>query len=276
MDIQWLISTCGDRMKQVENVLMDPQFKVSYLISHQASGSELELPKSLNRLDVKVVHTNSMGLSANRNNALKHATGSILVVGDDDIGLKPTYANRILKTFTDHPDVDVACFQILTSDTGQPYKKYPKKIKPLTSLKSLKNVSSIEIAFRRKSIEKAQICFDERFGLGKPANCGEEFLFLANCLRKGLTICFFPMYVVEHPSQSSVNQRAVFEDIKLVVSGAQNYVLFKEMAYVLHVLALIRRAPALKREHVSPKRFLQLKNAGCTYIKTNVFELPQT
>jgi glycosyltransferase involved in cell wall biosynthesis len=276
MDIQWLISTCGDRIKQVENVVMDPLFKVTYLISHQTTGSKIEVHPSLNRLDVNVVTTNSMGLSANRNNALKHATGSILVVGDDDIGLKPIYANRILKTFTDHPDVDVACFQILTSDTGQQYKNYPKKIKRLTSLKSLKNVSSIEIAFRRKSIEKAQICFDERFGLGKPANCGEEFIFLAKCLRKGLSICFFPMYVVEHPSTSSVNQRPVFEDIKLIVSGAQNYVLFGSFAYVLHVLALIRRLPALKREKVSAKRFLQLKNAGCTYIKTNVFELPQT
>ncbi len=271
MDIQWIIASCGDRLQEVENVLLAPQYKLSYVVSVQSLNKPFpEIPEALKRKDVTLDMLDGVGLSANRNHGLKLANADILVVGDDDIRLKPDYPKRVLKIFKEHPEVDVACFQILTSDTGSAYKTYPKRVKSLTSLNALKQVSSIEIAFRSQKVCKKGIRFDERFGLGTPANHGEEFLFLAQCLRRGLNIRFFPVYAVEHPSVSSVNQRSVFDDSRLFTTGAQNYVLFGPLAYIWHLLAVLRRYKALRQHGISPRHFLAMKQAGCRYIQKGI------
>ena len=268
MDIQWLIATGSDRIYSVGDVLMEPQKNVSYVISHQTMGNQYDaLPEKLKRPDVQVYQLEGSGLSINRNHALKKATGEIVVIADDDIRLKPSYAERILKLFKAQKDIDVACFMICTTESGEAYKKYPKEPQYLTTLKALKGVSSIEIAIRRKSIIKKNICFDERFGLGKKADCGEEYLFLASCLKKGLKIYFSPQFVVEHSAISSVNQRSIFEEKRLFVTGAQNYVLYGKIAYLWHFLAMIRRLSQLKKEGIAPIHFLRMKNAGCKYIQ---------
>jgi glycosyltransferase involved in cell wall biosynthesis len=268
MDIQWLISTEGKRIHNVENILLFPENGLTYVVSHQSGNTASdEIPEKLIRPDVKVYRSEATCLSANRNNALRHATGEILVLGDDDIRLKPAYPKHVLRAFNKHPEIDVACFQIRTGEDEPSYKVYPKREKRLGNLRSLKKVSSIEITFRRKSIEKQHIRFDERFGLGTTADCGEEFLFLAECLRKGLKIRFFPVYIVEHPSESSVKKRPFFEDRRLFVTGAQNYVLYGDFAYLWNLLAVLRRMPSLIRSGVAIGHFLKMKNAGCRYIK---------
>jgi len=268
MTLQWLISTYGNGIRKVENVLLFPEHGLSYLVSHQDPEAVCtELPAPLNRADVQVVRLLNAGLSKNRNNALRHATADILILADDDIGLHPAYPHLIRKAFKKQPSIDVACFQIRTPDGSPCYKKYPTNERKLTRLNQLKAVSSIEIAFRRQSISQKHIWFDERFGLGATANAGEEFLFLAECLRKGLKIMFFPVYIVEHPDESSVKSRSFYEDSMLFNSGAQNYVLYKELAYVRNLFALLRRWTVLKKAGVSARHFLKMKNAGCHYIK---------
>lgn len=268
MTLQWLICTYGNGLRKIENILLFPEFGISYLISHQDPQNLCpELPESLIRNDVEVVRLQNTGLAKNRNNALRHASGEVVILADDDINLHPAYPHHIRRAFKQNPDADVICFQIRTPAGSPPYKNYPTIEKPLTRLSQLKAVSSIEIAFRRIPIQEKGIWFDERFGLGAPANCGEELLFLAECLRKGLKILFVPAFIVEHPNESSVKNSPYHEDRLLFVSGAQNYVLYKDFAYVRNLLALIRRWPDLRKAGISPTHFLKMKNAGCRYIK---------
>lgn len=275
MTLQWLISTYGNGIRKVENMLLFPEYGISYLISHQDPKTECtELPEKLKREDVKVVKLNASGLSKNRNNALRHASSDILVLADDDITLHPAYPHQVLKTYKKHPEIDVVCFQIRTPEGSPAYKKYPATVRKLTRLNEIKSVSSIEITFRRKSIREKHIWFDERFGLGATANYGEEFLFLAECLRKGLKILFFPAYIVEHPYESSVKNRPFYEDQRLIATGAQNYVLYRDFAYVRNLFALLRRWPDLKKAGVSARHFLEMKNAGCRFIRLRDKNVP--
>ena len=270
MTLQWLISTYGNGIRKVENLLLYPELGNTYLVSHQDPNEAFkELPEKLHRNDVQVFVQKDTGLSKNRNNAIRHASADVLVIADDDIGLNPSYPMHILRAFKKHPEIDVACFQIRTPIDQQDYKKYPKKAKRLTRLTQLKAVSSIEIAFRRKSIREKRIWFDERFGLGTAANCGEEFLFLAECLRKGLTIMFFPVYIVEHPFESSANGRSFYEEKRLFSTGAQNYVLYGNLAYVRNLFAALRRYPTYRKAGVTFKQFLKFKNDGCNYAKSS-------
>jgi glycosyltransferase involved in cell wall biosynthesis len=268
MTLQWLISTYGNGIRNVENILLFPEFGLSYLVSHQDPENLCpELPEFLERRDVAVHRIASTGLSKNRNNALKMADADIVVLADDDIRLHPAYPHHVRAAFKKFPDADVICFQIRTPEGSPPYKNYPELPGYLTKFSQLKAVSSIEIAFRRKKILENKLTFDERFGLGTQADSGEEFLFLANCLRKGLKILFFPSYIVEHDFGSSVKDRPYYEDRRLFSTGAQNYVLYRDFAYVRNLLALVRRWPSLKKAGISASHFLKMKNAGCRYIR---------
>jgi glycosyltransferase involved in cell wall biosynthesis len=268
MTLQWLISTYGNGIRNVENILLFPEFGLSYLVSHQDPEDLCpELPEFLERRDVSVHRIASTGLSKNRNNALKMADADIVVLADDDIRLHPAYPHHVRAAFKKFPDADVICFQIRTPEGSPPYKNYPELPGYLTKFSQLKGVSSIEIAFRRKKILENKLTFDERFGLGTQADSGEEFLFLANCLRKGLKIMFFPSYIVEHEFNSSVKSRPYYEDRRLFSTGAQNYVLYRDFAYLRNLLALVRRWPSLKKAGISASHFLKMKNAGCRYIR---------
>lgn len=268
MTLQWLISTCGERVQLLEHLLMAPMPDVSYVVSVQNLNHAFPtIPEFCKRPDVSIHFLEGDGLSRNRNHALQHSNADIVVIADDDIALQPSYVQNIIRSFELNPKVDIGCFQIQTTDTGKPYKSYPAAAKKLTTMAALKQVSSIEIAFRRAAVTDADIRFDERFGLGRTANSGEELLFLHDCVHNGLNIHFFPQYIVEHPSKSSVNQTSAFDPKRLFVSGAQNYVLYGKGAYFRHFLAAIKRFSALKKNGLTFTQFMKYKNEGCAYIR---------
>ena len=65
-------------------------------------------------------------------------------------------------------------------------------------------VCSVEITFRRESVLKHGIKFDERFGLGSPLLCaGEEDVFMADARRAGLTIRNVPKVIVRTPGSTT-------------------------------------------------------------------------
>ena len=74
-------------------------------------------------------------------------------------------------------------------------------------------VASVEIALRRSSIEESRLRFDEHFGLGAEFPTGEENIFLADALDKGLKLLYMPIPIVMHPPESSGQD---YDNIKLV------------------------------------------------------------
>lgn len=274
--LQLLFSTYGASAANLADCLPAPIEGVSYLISHQQPP--LGFPESeagrelLNRSDVCYYPTDSRGISVNRNHCLRHAQAEVVWLLDDDVRLCPSYLGKVRDTFISNPSVDVACFRITTPE-GLPYHPYSEESFQLTTIEELRNVSSIEIAFRLDSVRKANLCFDERFGIGTDWPCSEEFLFLVACLRAGLSIRYFPEVVVEHPLQSTTKCRSQYEPIMLEKSGAVNAVLYGcPWAYVRNLLSLLN-AP-LKQIGLSPLAFLAHKNRGTTRALRTPFQPP--
>lgn len=265
--LQWLIATFEKNLENVPDRLLPQMEGQCYLVSQQDPENRFNnIPEGLIRSDVQVVRQQAAGLSRNRNHCLRNATGDLVIIADDDVQPFPGASTAIRNAFQQWPEADVLCFQIQTPE-GKPYKNYASQARELKTIRDLKPVSSVEIAFRRKSVQTAGIKFDERFGIGTTADHGEELIFLANCLKKGLKIQFVPVCIGVHPASSSVNTRPFYEDSRLFTSGAQNYVLYGKKAYFLHLMATIRRLPALLQAGVSPYHFLKMKNRGCRYIR---------
>lgn len=216
MRIEFLIAT----MNRTDAKFLDSIFqnieskeKINGVVINQCSIDKLPQIESKYR-NIKIISVKDKGLSKSRNLALKHATGDICVIADDDVVYKENVVETIKNSY-EATDADVIKFQIETPE-GEPYKKYSLKIRR-ENLRSSMGTSSIEITFNRKSIVSKNLAFDERFGLGSTFKGSEDVIFLSDCIKHELRCFCVPKVMVIHPKESSgTDYRA--ENTNLVVN----------------------------------------------------------
>lgn len=225
--------------------------KVQIICSTMYGKSPLFLQKNYNVGDYLVINqckersqeVNSFfncyetGLSKSRNKALKFSDADICIVSDNDVYYHENIKMIIEKAFHDYPDADAITFQIQTPE-GEMYKDYSSKFCWHNKL-SLAKVSSVEIAFRRNSILEKDIKFDEKFGLGSTYPTSEEYIFLADCLDKGLKIAYVPKIIAFHPKESSGGD--FFNDTLVKAKGAMIHRVFGDKGILICLLFSIRK-----------------------------------
>ena len=149
----------------------------------------------------KLVELKSRGVAKSRNAALKYASGKYLIFGDDDI----TFDEAGLETLINHFEANPNCAIILaqTSDeTGTLRKSYPSKPHKLSRYNSAK-AATYEMMVRVDAVRGAGVTFDENFGAGAENYLGDEYIFIADALNKGLKGDFLAVRVAIHPKESS-------------------------------------------------------------------------
>ncbi len=177
------------------------------------------------------------GLSKSRNRGLEAAEGDIIIIADDDLEYCEGFQAKIKNAFIQNPDADGITFRVITPK-GEAYKSYSEKSFK-HNRKSIYNVSSVEMAFRLKSIRKHRIIFDNDFGLGAKFKSGEETIFLNDALDKGMNIYFVPEDIVIHPLESSGK---VLDQDFFFSKGALIKRMYKGSAYMgLGILFLIKQ-----------------------------------
>ncbi|MDF2158188.1 glycosyltransferase [Algoriphagus sp. CAU 1675] len=206
LKIDVLICCYNESIYNVSNIILPRQYSfINYIVSHQISNSLIKYNYSAfnfrNDLNIFPIYGN--GLSINRNNALLHSKADICLLADDDVSYSLDYFINIISAFKLN-DFDVIVGKINTGINNFEYKKYESEMFMLNK-RSLFNVSSIEIAFKRNSIICSNIKFDSRFGLGSKFgwNFGEETIFLFDCYFNKKSIVYFPLFFVNHDFESS-------------------------------------------------------------------------
>lgn len=196
-------------IKRVEKMLesLPEQPNVNYVVSWQEHANA-DIPVSLlKRGDVKILRYDIKGLSNNRNNAIDHCTGDILLIADDDLNYRKDFAASVIKPFAINPTLDMALFKIEFKNK----KSYPRQECEI-KLPLPKNyyVTSMEIAFRRESFRDLR--FYPELGLGAAdMHCGEEELFLISAIKRGLNLRFIDKIIAGHPEETTGDK--VSEDI---------------------------------------------------------------
>ena len=203
--LQVLICTLNAGISDIPNILLPEAEGVGYVVSMQYTEAHYleRIPEALrSRRDVTLSTIAGRGLSANRNNALAHATAEVCVIADDDVRYCDEYFDRVIATFEQNPRLDIAQFKIKATDGGC-IKEYPDFCYTYPHVPKGMFIASIEMAVRVASVRE-RVWFDERFGLGSPHFiCGEEDVFICDACRAGLTVSYFPYFIVEHPSEST-------------------------------------------------------------------------
>ncbi|WP_440122500.1 glycosyltransferase [Tenacibaculum sp. Ill] len=261
MTVDILIATVNKNLKNVPLVLLEEREDVSYIVSVQdIDGFGYEIPHALkNRRDVKVVFCIGKGLSLNRNNCLKYSTKDICVIADDDVSYKNEYIDIIKSKFIENTTLDVLVGKIKTYAGEPEYKKYKEK-KHSINIFNFKNISSIEIAFRRASIIKNSLSFDTDFGLGskKFPKGGEESIFIKDALDKKLNVLYFPFFIVEHPYESSGKIKEYNEKYYCFLGGYSRRVFGKlGVVFIIYFLIKLREGLTLSQNSLFIKKFIK-------------------
>ncbi len=196
MTLEILICTFGSGINNIKDVVLPPQPNIKYLVSWQATQDNIHIPIELIRPDITVSKINSIGLSANRNNALSLCSGDICLIADDDVRYNINELEKLIEVTELHPSVDIFTFRYNNKNGNS--KDYPSFAFDLRHMPRNYYVTSFEIAFRRKSI-CGKISFNELFGLGAPElGAGEENVFIMDALKANLHCMFFPIVIVNH------------------------------------------------------------------------------
>lgn len=244
MTLDVLIATLGDDgIDRVTDMILPPHPQIRYVIGWQTDGTS-EIPEALLRKDISVIRHATRGLSLNRNVAIRHATGDVCLMMDDDEELTLGQLLQVIKSFEERQYADIIVFRFKGDSTLKyyPKKEYILKDKPAKN----HNINEIEIAFRRSSVQ-GKLRFNELMGLGAPViHCGEGEAFIFTALRRGLTCVYVPIYIVSHPSVSTYSGKIEDKGI-LMGTGAMIYLYNPHDWWLRMVLAAYRLSKNKKR-----------------------------
>lgn len=134
----------------------------------------------------KMISTQTRGVGINRNLSLSYASAEICLLADDDVVYNDDMEKKVLAEFDKYPDADIIIFHFDTDDKLRQQVKY-SKTKRWSKLRGIP-WGGFRIAFRLKSIRRANIWFTALFGGGTIFPSGEDSKFLIELCREGLTL----------------------------------------------------------------------------------------
>ena len=224
-------STMSNRVKNLQLPHKSENREFIILVQNPNEESYVfDVPQS------KLVELKSRGVAKSRNAALKYASGKYLIFGDDDITFAEEGIKTLLQYFEENPQCSIILAQ--TSDeTGILRKSYPTKQHKLTKYNSAK-AATYEMMIRTDAIREAGITFDENFGAGANNYLGDEYIFIADALNKGLKGVFLPERVAIHPKESSGSGWGTQRD--LTARAAVFTRVFGAMAPIFRALFLLK------------------------------------
>lgn len=257
--IDILICTIGERINNIPNNLLSPMEGINYIISYQTDNKTAIYPQELlRRKDVRIITIEGRGLSANRNNAIKNATGDLLIISDDDASYDIQRLNIIRDVALKNPQADILTFMV---DTPQKtlLHTYPSTSFVYPARPKGFYYNSNEIVLRGHI---KYPLFDIRFGLGSARlQMGEEEIFINDCYKKKMRIEFHPFLLQTIPN---VTTSTHYSEMPLLQQskGAVLTLLYGPM---IALIIIIKTAISM-RHHIKILRHLKNMFNGMIYI----------
>lgn len=243
MKLSVLICTLNDRIGNIPDLLLPPSEQVEYVVSFQYTDEmfiSLIPPVLTERPDVKLIPLFGTGLSANRNNALRHCTTELAIIADDDVRYTPESLAMVIKHFEQHPDVDIALFQARYPD-GTPFRSYSPESYDYMHRPKGSYIVSFELALRTDAPYPA---FDTRFGLGAAyLSCGEEEVWVHQAWRQGARVRYFPQQLCTAPFGETTGDRFLVDTRVRRSKGAVLYMMHGMIGSFLRITRTALRLP---------------------------------
>lgn len=203
------LSTIAERCASISgaDLVSDPRWR--YLVLCQRSGdpqtdaaaAQFLAGLGKRRADVSVRLLDGRGAARSRNAALRLAATELLLFTDDDVGILADGVLRLIEIFRENPRDAIVVGRTIDED-GAPLKPYPKGPRRLSRFNCAR-VGTVELAVRPSRIRETGALFDERFGAGSDNRLGDEYIFITDCLKRGLHGRYVPVPLARHVGPSS-------------------------------------------------------------------------
>lgn len=254
------------------DILMNIGVRQGIVVNQCDQGDEH--PRKIEHPAVQWFNSESRGLSKSRNLALSASSADVCLLVDDDVVLAKDYEEKIASAFEKIPQADVIAFIVSATDNRK-WKAYPSKVKRLNLITSMR-VSSVQIAFKRGSITRNNIRFDEAFGAGSGQyRMGEENIFLADCLRKKLQVWYVPCEIAQVTIDGESTWFQGYNKNYFVSKGAQFYRMCPSVVHWGLIFQFVLRKRKLYQESATMKRAFQwLREGARSYASSIVGKEP--
>lgn len=164
------------------------QMRVSgdVVFGNQADGCWKEERSEQGRT-IKMITTDTRGVGVNRNIALLHATGDILLLADDDVCYAEGYEEGVRRAYEQFSDADMIIFSMDITRGGQVIRQVKNRDGRLRLHRALRYGTYV-CSIRRQSQRRANLWFSTLFGGGTDYAHGEDTLFIRDAFRRELRV----------------------------------------------------------------------------------------
>lgn len=180
MRLQVLVSSM--HITKPKQLIKDMNIKKNAIIINQTSKNDYE------ELDNNIVFYsfNERGVGLSRNSALMRANADIVLISDYDMHYVDNYEEIVLEAFRKNKDADMIVFNVESDNPERPLYKI-KKNKRIHKFDCLK-YGAVRFAVKLDKLRQKNINFSLLFGGGAKYSCGEDSLFIFNCIDNGLKV----------------------------------------------------------------------------------------
>ena len=189
LKIQTLIVTTGQKD---HSLLERMNIQTEAIVGNQCDRTEYEEFLFKDK-PVRWFSMTDKGVGLNRNTVFMHSDADICILCDDDMVFHDGYAQEVEKWFEKYPQADMLLFNL--DEVVLMREKNTKVVR--VNQGTYGKYGAARIAFRRKSVLMSGVFFHMMFGGGAPFSCGEDTIFLHDCLARGLHILGIPVAIAK-------------------------------------------------------------------------------
>lgn len=208
---------------------------------------------------IQYLNFNERGVGLNRNNSLMRASADLLVFADDDEVFVDDYANIIENAYNKLPDADAIFFNVDFIGGNRSPRNFSKILR--VRLFNALNTATPRVTIKNASAKKYNINFHRQFGGGTDYSCGEDSLFIADMLKKGLRIYTYPATI------STIDQTVStwfkgYNEKYFYDKGALFAAMFRKFGYILCCLIFFKNRRVFFTGNISYRKAAKLAKAG--------------
>jgi glycosyltransferase involved in cell wall biosynthesis len=210
---------------------------------------------TINGHRVIMVTTPYRGVGNNRNMAILHATGDLLMFADDDMIYLDGYAKGVEEAFEQNPAADMMVFQYVTDSH--------RKMVPVSKVSRVRwwnfmRYGTVSFAIRRERLLEANLMFTQLFGGGSRYCAGEDNMFLRDALKKGLKVFAHP-FVIAYVNKDDSTWFKGYDERYFFDNGAWLHTAFP---WLKHLLVWYFVHKFSERSALSKSQILKLQYDG--------------
>lgn len=229
MSVQVLVTTMNQKD---HSLLKRMNIQTDAIIGNQSERNEIECFDYKNR-KIEWFSFAERGVGLNRNNTLMRASKDIVSFADDDMVFVDGYEKIIVKAFNELPNADILVFNIRGSSINN------SKIHRIW-FSDFMRYGAVRISARLSSLRLRGIFFNLCFGGGADYCHGEDSLFLADCLKKGLKIYAVPVEIAYQTNERESTWFKGYDDKYLSDTGMLFYAMTKRWWKLLCLQDVLR------------------------------------